>query len=183
WSAAVVYAAIMHDAAKVLVDIDVYTKSGKTWRLWHGNIPEPYQIRYRPGRDYHLHEAINPIICDRVLGPAPLDWLYSSPEVFTLMMYTISGHPERAGIIGEIVNQADQSSVAKALGGNPSQAFKAPVESLQRKLADGLRFLVKERLSLNVQGAPAFLTDEALWLVAPRVPRDLKSHLLESGVT
>ncbi|MFM9271928.1 MobH family relaxase [Halomonas elongata] len=182
WTVAILYAALLHDVAKVLVDIEIHLISGRRWHLWHGPIPEPYRVRYREDRDYHLHETTNLLLVQQILSPKALDWLYSEPRLFGTMMYAVSGVPERGGIISEIVGQADRTSVSKALGGDPNKAFEAPTQSLQRKLAEGLRYLVKEKLGINQPGAPLYLTDEALWLVSPRVPRELKAYLLENGV-
>lgn len=182
WSAAVIYGALMHDVAKTLVDVEIHLEDGREWRLWHGPIPAPYRVRYRPGREYHLHSAINPLLCERVLGGSVLDWMMTQPKLFSLFMYTISGHTERGGIIGELVHQADRASVAKALGGDPVRALSAPVESIQRKLAEGLRYMVKEHFKLNQKGGVAWLTDESLWLVSPRAINELKTHLYAQGI-
>src|SRR3546814_8954963 len=44
---------------------------------------------------------------------------------------------------------ADRASVAQELGGDPARAMAAPKHSLQRKLVNGLRYLLKEELKLN----------------------------------
>jgi integrating conjugative element relaxase (TIGR03760 family) len=182
WSAAIIYGALMHDAAKVLVDLEIHLEDGREWRLWHGTIPGPYRMRYRTTRDYHLHSAVNPLLAQQVLGARVLDWLMSQPRLFALLMYTISGHTERGGIIAELVHQADRASVARALGGDPVQALAAPSESLQRKLAEGLRYLVREQFKLNQKGGVGWLTDDALWLVSPRAVNELKAHLYAQGI-
>ena len=168
WSAAVIHGVLMHDIAKTLVDVEIHLEDGREWRLWHGLIPAPYRVRYRAGREYHLHAAVNPLLCERVLGAKVLDWMMTQPKLFALFMYTIAGHTERGGIVAELIHQADRASVAKALGGDPVQALSAPVESTQRKLAEGLRYMVKEQFKLNKKGEVAWLTEEALWLVSPR---------------
>lgn len=182
WSAAVIHGALMHDVAKTLVDVEIHLEDGTEWRLWHGTIPAPYRVRYRSGREYHLHSAINPLLCERVLGAKVLDWMMTQPKLFALFMYTIAGHTDRGGIIAELIHQADRASVAKALGGDPVQALSAPVESIQRKLAEGLRYMVKEQFKLNKKGEVAWLTEEALWLVSPRAINELKAHLYAQGV-
>lgn len=181
WTVAVVYGALLHDAAKLL-DIDIFIKDSGVWRIWNGSIPGPYRVRYRKNRDYMLHQATNGLLCHRILDGRVLDWLYADSEVFKQLMFTMAGYSSEAGIIGEIVSQADRASVASSLGGDPTKAIQAPVESLQRKLIDALRYLVKEQLALNTPRAPAYLTEEALWIVAPSVPNQLKSYLLEHGV-
>ncbi len=184
WSMGVLYAALLHDLAKALVDVEILLKDGTPWHLWNGPIPQPYRIRYRPGRDYHLHEAAGALMCREVLGGVVLDWLYSDLALFGLVMYAVSGHLERAGIVGEIVHQADKKSVSKAMGGDISRLSAAPKQSLQRKLVDGLRHLVKDgKLPLNgTKGSAVFLSEEAVWFVSPTVPRLLKTYLLEQGI-
>ncbi|TDX30026.1 integrating conjugative element relaxase (TIGR03760 family) [Modicisalibacter xianhensis] len=182
WSAATIYGALMHDVAKVLVDLEIHLEDGREWRLWHGTIPGPYRVRYRAGRDYHLHSAVNPLLARQVLSPRVLDWLMSQPRLFALLMYTIAGHTERGGILAELVHQADRASVARALGGDPVQALAAPTESLQRKLAEGLRYLVLEQFKLNQKGGVGWLTEDALWLVSPRAVNELKAHLYAQGI-
>ena len=182
WSAAIVYGALMHDVAKVLVDIEIHLEDGSEWCVWHGVIPTPYRVRYRASREYHLHSAVNPLLAQQVLGGKVLDWLMSQPRLFALFMYMIAGHTERGGIIAELVHQADRASVAKALGGDPVQALAAPAESIQRKLAEGLRYLVREQFKLNQKGGVGWLTDDALWLVSPRAVNELKAHLYSQGI-
>ncbi|MDR5907536.1 MobH family relaxase [Franzmannia qiaohouensis] len=182
WSVAVIYACLLHDIAKVIVDVDIRLKSGRRWCLWEGIIPDQYRVRYIKGRDYFLHAVANPLLCKEVIGNAGLEWLRSQPELFGLLMYAISGHSERSGVIGEIVSQADRASVAKSLGGKVSNIEKAPKDSLQSKLKGAIRHVVKEKIRLNEKGAQGFVTSEALWLVTPLVPREIKSYLLSHGI-
>lgn len=182
WSVAVIYACLLHDIAKVIVDVDIHLKSGRRWCLWEGVIPDQYRVRYIKGRDYFLHSATNLLLCKEVVGNSALEWLRSQPDLFGLVMYAMSGHLERSGVIGEIVSQADRASVAKSLGGKVSNIEKAPKESLQSKLKGAIRHIVKEKIRLNEKGAQGFVTAEALWLVTPLVPREIKSYLLAHGI-
>ncbi|SEG29732.1 integrating conjugative element relaxase, PFL_4751 family [Billgrantia desiderata] len=185
WTIAIAYGALLHDAAKVLVDVEITLRDGRRWSLLQGDIPGPYRVQYRRGRDYRLHQVTNGLLCQRVIGADALNWLSEDPDVFAQLMYAITGYEHEAGIIGEIVARADRSSVAKALGGDPSRAFQAPTTSLQRKLAEAMRYIVREQLQskLNTPRSPAYLTDDALWLVAPAVPNQVKAHLLHNGVS
>ncbi|PRB81558.1 MobH family relaxase [Pseudomonas sp. MYb185] len=184
WSMGVLYAALLHDVAKALVDVEIQLQDGSQWRLWNGAIPSAYRVRYRPGRDYRLHEAAGALMCRDILGGAVMDWLYSDVTLFGLVMYTISGHMARAGIVGEIVHQADKSSVSKAMGGDLRRLDAAPKQSLQSKLVGGLRHLVRGgTLPLNgTKGSAVFLSEDAVWFVTPTVPRQLKTYLLEQGI-
>src|SRR3546814_17796480 len=65
---------------------------------------------------------------------------------------------------------ADRASVAQELGGDPARAMAAPKHSLQRKLVNGLRYLLKEELKLNQpEASDGWLTGDALWLVSKTV--------------
>ncbi|MCO6524681.1 MAG: TraI domain-containing protein [Candidatus Schmidhempelia sp.] len=55
----------------------------------------------------------------------------------------------QAGVLGELVTKSDQAFVAHSFGGNTDQVMNSPKHSLQRKLLDGLCYLVKEELKLN----------------------------------
>ncbi|MGJ8517595.1 hypothetical protein LMG33810_001944 [Carnimonas sp. LMG 33810] len=182
WSAAVIYAALLHDIGKALVDMDVILSDGSQWLPWNGPIQGDYQIRYRQGRDYHLHEVMGLGFAERILGNDVMQWLMEQPGLFSLLMYTASGHAERGGIIAQLSSQGDRASVAKSMGGNPVQALSAPVQSLQRKLADGLRYLVREQFILNQKGGIGWLTQDGLWLVSPKAVNELKTWLMEQGI-
>ncbi|WP_428838923.1 TraI domain-containing protein, partial [Pseudomonas aeruginosa] len=69
-------------------------------------------------------------------------------------------------------------------GGNPDRALAAPKQSLQRQLADGLRFLVKDKFKLNQPGGPSdgWLTQDALWLVSKPAADQLRAYLLAQGI-
>lgn len=93
------------------------------------------------------------------------------------------GQYEHAGVLGELVVQADRASVAQELGGDPARAMAAPKHALQRKLLDGLRYLLKEELKLNQpEASDGWLTEDALWLVSKTVSDKLRAHLLSQGI-
>src|SRR6185437_15669654 len=80
--------------------------------------------------------------------------------------------------------QADRTSVAQALGGDPAKVREAPQQALQRKLLDGLRYLVTEVLRLNQpEASDGWLTQDALWLVSKTVCDKLRAHLLSQGIS
>lgn len=183
WSAAVAYAALLHDIGKVAVDLEVQDAAGSPWYPWHGPLRAPYRFRYRSDRQYRLHSAATGLLYTRILDHASLDWLIQYREAWSALLFVLAGQYEHAGILGELVRQADQASVAQALGGDPAKALAAPKHSLQRKLLEGLRFLLKEQLKLNQpQASDGWLTDDALWLVSKTVSDKLRAHLLSQGM-
>ncbi|MQU52699.1 MobH family relaxase [Pseudomonas sp. FSL R10-1339] len=184
WTAAAAYAALIHDLGKIAVDVYVELEDGQIWHPWHGPINRAYRFRYVDGRNYQLHGAAAALIYTQVLTPEILDWLSGFSELWTQLIFILAGHYEHAGTLGEIVVKADQASVAQALGGNPLRALSEPKQSLQRQLADGLRYLVRDTLRLNQADGPAdgWLTHDALWLVSKPIADQLRAYLLTQGV-
>ncbi|QDX81531.1 relaxase [Denitratisoma sp. DHT3] len=183
WTAGTAYAALLHDIGKIAVDLHVEHADGSIWHPWHGPLRKPYRFRYRKEREYRLHSAATGLLYAHLLDRDIFDWLSGYPDLWAALLYVLAGQYEHAGTLGELVVQADQASVAQELGGDPSKALTAPRHALQRKLLDGLRYLLKEELKLN-HGGPAdgWLTQDALWLVSKTVSDKLRAHLLSQGV-
>ncbi|CAJ3557274.1 putative helicase [Burkholderia pseudomallei] len=183
WTAATAYAALLHDIGKIAVDLHVEYADGACWHPWHGPVDHPYRFRYRKDRRYRLHEVAAGLLYTTILDRTILDWLSTFPELWSPLLHVMAGHYEHAGVLGELVTQADQASVAQELGGNPQKALLAPKQALQRKLLDGLRHLVRDELKLNQpQASDGWLTQDALWLVSKTVADKLRAHLLAQGV-
>ena len=183
WTAAVAYAALLHDLGKIAVDLHIECANGSVWHPWHGPLTQPYRFRYREDREYRLHSAATSLLYRQVLSPEILDWLSQYPPLWSALLYVLAGQYEHAGVLGELVMQADRASVAQELGGDPAKAMAAPKHALQRKLLDGLRYLRKSELKLNQAGpADGWLTQDALWLVSKTVSDKLRAHLLAQGI-
>lgn len=59
----------------------------------------------------------------------------------------------------------------------------APKHALQRKLLDGLRYLLKEKLKLNQsEASDGWLAEDVLWLVSKTVSDKLCAHLPSQGI-
>lgn len=184
WSAAVAYGALLHDLGKIAVDIEVVLQDGKLWHPWHGRIENPYRFRYVKGRDYQLHGAASALVYFQVLPPNVLDWLSGYRELWSSLIFVLAGQYQHAGVLGEMIVQADQASVAQELGANPQRAMEAPKNTIQRQLADGLRTLVIEKFKLNQPDGPSdgWLTQDALWLVSKPASDQLRALMLSQGV-
>lgn len=183
WTAAVAYAALLHDIGKIAVDLHIELADGSTWHPWHGPLRQPYRFRYREDREYRLHSAATGLLYRQLLDRDLLDWLSDYPSLWAPLLYVLAGQYEHAGVLGELVVQADRASVAQELGGDPARAMAAPKHSLQRKLVNGLRYLLKEELKLNQpEASDGWLTEDALWLVSKTVSDKLRAHLLSQGV-
>lgn len=182
WSAGIAYGALLHDIGKIAVDLLVERQDGRVWHPWQGSLDQPYRFRYIKGRDYHLHGAAAGLLYTQILDRPILDWLSGFPSLWANLLYVLAGQYERAGVLGELVMQADRVSTAQNIGGNPSKALQAPIHSLQHHLISGLRHLVQHELKLNQPGAAGWLTEDALWLVSKTVTDKLRAYLLSQAI-
>ena len=182
WSAGIAYGALLHDIGKIAVDLQVERQDGSAWHPWQGPLDQPYRFRYLKGRDYHLHGAAAGLLYVQILDRSILDWLSGFPSLWASLLYVLAGHFEHAGVLGELVIQADRVSTAQNIGGNPSKALQAPIHSLQHHLITGLRHLVQHELKLNQPGAAGWLTQDALWLVSKVVTDKLRAYLLSQSI-
>ncbi|NWB09067.1 TraI domain-containing protein [Pseudomonas sp. D5002] len=181
WSAGIAYGALLHDIGKIAVDLQVERQDGSVWHPWQGSLDQPYRFRYLKGRDYHLHGAAAGLLYTQILDRPVLDWLSGFPSLWASLLYVLAGQYEHAGVLGELVIQADRVSTAQNIGGNPSKALQAPIHSLQHHLISGLRHLVQHELKLNQPGAAGWLTHDALWLVSKTVTDRLRAYLLSQS--
>jgi integrating conjugative element relaxase (TIGR03760 family) len=183
WTAGTAYAALLHDVGKIAVDLHVEHADGSTWHPWHGPLARPYRFRFRADRIHRFHESAAGLMYAYILGQLTLDWLSGFPELWASLLYVLAGQYEHAGILGELVMQADRASVAQALGGDPAKVRDRRSPSIQRKLLEGLRLLVRERFKLNQpQASDGWLTEDALWLVSKTASDKLRAHLLSHGI-
>ncbi|WP_223542753.1 MobH family relaxase [Pseudomonas sp. BF-RE-26] len=182
WSAGIAYGALLHDVGKIAVDLQVERQDGNPWHPWQGPLDQPYRFRYLKGRDYHLHGAAAGLLYTQILDRPILDWLSGFPSLWASLLYVLAGQYERAGVLGELVIQADRVSTAQNIGGNPNKALQAPIHSLQHHLISGLRHLVQHELKLNQPGAAGWLTQDALWLVSKAVTDKLRAYLLSQAI-
>jgi integrating conjugative element relaxase (TIGR03760 family) len=184
WTAGVAYAALLHDIGKIAVDVHVEYADGTRWHPWHGPLSRPYRFRYRKDRVYRLHSAAAGLLYTDILDAPILDWLSGYPDLWAALLYVLAGQYEHAGVLGELVVQADRASVAQNLGGDPAKVREAPQQALQRKVLDGLRYLAREVLRLNQpEASDGWLTQDGLWLVSKTVCDRLRAHLLSQGIS
>lgn len=186
WTVAVVCAALLHDVGKVAVDMEIRQINGALWHPWQGELLQPYRWQYRStGQDYHLHPAAGALLTNHLLPPPLLDWLAGYPAVFSALIYQLTGHNERAGVLAELVQQADTASVARNLGGDIKTALAHNPSSLPQQLLTALRSLVQDEYRLNnpQSGSDGWLTEDTLWLVSKTTADRVRAWLLQHGVT
>ncbi|AWX14738.1 hypothetical protein CEP48_00385 [Mergibacter septicus] len=183
WTAAVIYAALVHDIAKIVVDIEIEVQGEGRWFPWHGTIKKPYRFKYIKNRDYNLHHVMGAMIGSYLIPITGLNWLAKNNDVFNALMYFAAGHYDKSGVLSEIVQKADQTSVAQFLGGDVSK-IQQPTRSLSQQILIALRYLLEHELQLNNSkgGSDGWLTDDSLWLMSKTVTDKVRAYLLQQGV-
>jgi len=190
WTYAVFTAALLHDIGKPLMDQDItrYDQRGCDLGPWDA-LTSPlssntwYRIRFRRNREHRLHERVAPLLSQLVLPKRALSWLTNDLNLLAVWLAAVGGTFEDAGILGEIVQQADGLSVAGNLGAaGETTRFPGTRQPLHERLLTGLRFLLKEnKIPLNRNGAAAWFDGERLWLVSKRGIDTLREHLTQEG--
>lgn len=185
WTAATLYGALLHDIGKTATDMEIVTSDNRRWYPWETPLTQPYRLRFTSSRDYHLHPTAGALLCLHILPASALSWLAQFPGLFSAFLYCISGHYDKAGVIGELVQNADIASVAQNMGGNAGQALARPKTSLAGQLTTAVRELVSTQLTLNnpKSGSDGWLTHEALWLVSKTAADKIRAWLLQQGVS
>ncbi|RDH88075.1 MAG: hypothetical protein DIZ77_03540 [endosymbiont of Seepiophila jonesi] len=192
WSYAVFTGALMHDIGKPAVDqiirlLDASQRPFGRWISWNGPMPADcyYQMDFIRPRRYGLHQRVGPLLAHHIIPPAGLAWLAEDQGVFEPWVSLISGDRESAGVLGQIIREADSRSVARNIGAGETGRFpSARAIPLHEKLLTGLRYLISEGyLPLNRNGAAGWLDHEDLWLVSKRTVDALRDHLHQEGHT
>lgn len=185
WTAAAIYLALVHDIGKVVVDIEITLKDGSRWFAWNGLPSQPYKFKYIKGRDYHLHPVLGGFLANQLIPKSAFDWLGQYPEVISSLMYAMSGHNDKAGLLSEIVQKADQHSVTLAIGGDVNKLVQRPVNSLSKQLVLALRYLLEQKIKLNTPKGPAdgWFTEDGLWLVSKTAADNIRTYLLGQGIS
>lgn len=184
WTAAIIYQALVHDIGKIIVDIEIQLKNGARWFAWHGIPPQPYKFKYIKGRDYELHPVLGSYLANYLIPQEAFDWLAQYPEAFSSLMYAMAGHSDKAGLLSEIVQKADQNSVTLAIGGDITKLTQHPVTSFAKQLIIALRHLLQHKLKINTPKGPAdgWYTNDGLWLMSKSTADQIRAYLLEQGI-
>ncbi|MCG8157192.1 helicase/relaxase domain-containing protein [Brenneria goodwinii] len=185
WTAGILYAALLHDVGKIVTDIEVMTDDNQHWLPWMEPLAQPYRLKYQKNRDHRLHPVIGSLLALQILPVSAFNWLAQYRELNESFLYCISGHYDKAGMLGELVQEADRASVSQFMGGNASQTLTRPASSLPEQLLSALRELVRAEFKLSnpSSGSDGWLTDDALWLISKTTADRARAWLLQQGVT
>ncbi|MDP8185357.1 MobH family relaxase [Phocoenobacter skyensis] len=185
WTACVIYLALVHDIGKVIVDVEIQLKNGSRWIAYNGIPNEPYKFKYIKNRDYELHPVLGGFIANYLIPKEAFDWLAQYPEAFSSLMYAMAGHYDKAGVLSEIIQKADQNSVAIALGGDITKLVQKPVVSFAKQVVTAIRHLVAEKWKFNNPKGPSdgWFTEEGLWIMSKTTADSIRAYLMEQGIS
>ncbi|WP_101776415.1 MobH family relaxase [Pasteurella oralis] len=183
WTAIVFYAALLHDIGKVAVDIEVSLKSGKKWCPWISILKEPYKFRYIE-RDYELHSKIGSVLATKIIPYEAFEWIGEYRNALASLLYFISGHLDKAGILSEIIQKADQISVTMALGGDISKISEKPQISFAKQLSIALKHVINNyKLNAPKGGCDGWLTENGLFVMSKSTADSIRAYLIQQGIS
>lgn len=182
WTAVIIYAALLHDIGKCAVDIEVVLKDGQRWFPWQGIPMQPYNFRYIKARDYQLHPILGGFFANKLIPQSAIDWIALYPQAFSSLMYFIAGHTDKAGILSEIIQKADQTSVTLALGGDPTKLAEQPKTSFAKQLLIALRQVISGYKLNESKGGNGWLTEDGLWVMSKSMADSIRAVLLQQGI-
>lgn len=185
WSVGVFLAALFHDMGKPITDVSVHFKDTRTgtrrrWQALTGSMTEMgvtyYQVSFPTSaeRDYRAHEKLGVVLLQRCVPQHVLAWLSEDSELMQRLYAMLGGDTEAAGVIAEIVKQADMESTAHNLRHGSRVRFATAsqvplIEVLMQRLRHLLSHVDGVAIPMNASGAAAFVGAEHTWIVVPRV--------------
>ncbi|WP_130537744.1 MobH family relaxase [Thiomicrorhabdus indica] len=184
WTYAVFVSALLHDIGKPVTDFCYADQSGQQWDLLSTHpMPEVYEIRYRKGRVHKLHERLPMLVIHKIIDSKAVEWLASDPLVFQNLASFLSGDYSSTPILSEIIQKADQISVAENIGGDVKQVVATTAERpLHERFLHTIQLMLSEEaIPLNRKGAAAFTQDNRVYFVSKRLLDEVKDRMRKEG--
>ncbi|WP_173272745.1 MobH family relaxase [Thiosulfatimonas sediminis] len=184
WTYAVFVSALLHDIGKPVTDFSFVAKTGLRWNLLStSSMPEVYEIRYHKGRVHKLHERLPMMVMHKILDERAIEWLCADPLVFQHLCYFLSGDYSSTPLISEIIQKADQISVAANLGGDVQQVVATTAERPlhERFLHTLQQMLAEDAMPINRKGAAAFTANDRVYFVSKRLLDEVKDRMRKDG--
>lgn len=197
WLLAAALAGLMHDIGKPLCDVAVRDASGSLeWNPYLGPLAhwlathriERYVLFWRARRGPR-HGPLSLIDAREALGPEVIAFLTEPPaghEVLDAMFGAIADGNDPTNPLADIVNGADQHSVAEDLLRTATTAVAVgggSQHALATRLIAAIQELARDSAwRANCPGSPIWVTDEGVFLVYPSVLKEAREHLTRRGV-
>ncbi len=194
WTYAMFVGGLLHDIGKPIADqrISLFLRDGsvKSWTPLADPMRQQGATHYKvefvhDGKNYDYHTQVAMTMYPLVIPTLGRDWLAQDRKLMSQLSAWLYGDIYKAGVIGEIVSQADGDSVAANLGiGDRKRLPTAKEVPLVEKLLRSLRYLlVTGKLPLNRDGAAGWVHEGHIWLLVPRVVDAVREDLVTQGHT
>ena len=185
WTYVVFMSALLHDAGKMITDVYLEDEKGRAWNLLSAHPqPQTYRVRFNYARKHKFHEKLGAIALHKIFSPKQIDWVMSSDEeAWYALSHFLTGDYSNAGVLHEIVQKADQASVAANLGGDVKSVTSAPVQRpLSERILRTLQNLVEtDVISINRPGAFGFYAQGYVYFVVSRTLDTVKEKMRSEG--
>ncbi|WP_318441828.1 MobH family relaxase [Photobacterium leiognathi] len=172
-------AALLHDAGKVVTDLDVVYYNDKNqicaWmpfgesQLKEGTL---YKWRYNSVRNKLAHESAAPTLVQTIVPIEGIYWIRSrTPRLWQEWLHTIAGRNKFGGDVGKVIEHCDSYSVQKSMSGNSSKdgQHANTRHTLSERFVIAFRQLIESgSLPLNRKGAGAWVKDGFVYFVSQR---------------
>lgn len=178
WTVAIILAACLHDAGKVISDIQVdgLSRDGKQlrWNPSGGSMPAIGIDRYRvtfADHNYSEHAQLGadllPMLCPKPM----MSWLGANASLMTALRAYLTGARDttlEVQSISDIVTKADQASVKMDIGQGTQVRFNvARTRPLIEILMESLNhLLLSDGFKLNQSGGAAFVHEGDIYMVS-----------------
>lgn len=172
-------AALLHDAGKVVTDLDVVYFNDKNqicaWLPFgESQLKEGtrYKWRYNSVRNKLAHESAAPTLVQTIVPFEGIYWIRSrTPRLWQEWLHTIAGRNQFGGDIGKVIEYCDSYSVQKSMSGKSSKDGQNTNtrHTLSERFVIAFRQLIESGvLPLNRKGAGAWLKDGFIYFVSQR---------------
>ncbi|AHF02312.1 hypothetical protein THIAE_06280 [Thiomicrospira aerophila AL3] len=187
WTFVVFVSALLHDAGKLISDVEFHGEQGDVWHLLSSAPPPPlYRVVYNAGRRHKFHEKLASFALYKIFNQDHINWVMTDDEAWYALVNYLTANYTEASIIAEIVQKADQASVIANLGGNVNDAIKRPVQalSLPERLLKSLQQLLEENaIGINKQGAMGYVDGDYVYFTVKPMLDKVKEKMRDQGLS
>ncbi|WP_395794168.1 MobH family relaxase [Aquimonas sp.] len=183
WRLAAVFAALLHDLGKVVVDVNAVDESGELQWSGHGaslwawlarHKISAYYIYWRPGPRSMRHIAFGPVLLREIVGPDLLDYLSDEGghEILNKLVTAFTNPEDKTNPIAEIAHKADRSSADFDLEDQARRIAASggsPLRTHAGMLARAMTQLVEDGTWNITKTGPLFHTAAGLFGAIPDV--------------
>lgn len=193
WTYGVFVGALLHDIAKAMCDLDIvaYVDNEKETTVWNPMTGSLVQLNARSyelsfptrERDYLSHQRLGVSLFQLCVPQPTVAWIGRDPNLLS-ELYDLLSNPDNKGVLKELIQYGDMTSVRQNLLSGSRQRFAAARRTpLIEKLMEALRQMLsdKGRLPLNRPGAAGWVFDGSIWFVSKRIADEVREYLVTNN--